>query len=151
MERSHVMRWNLAFSASACAASWALVSPRFAASLAVGAMLEMLNFRAMWGHAEFALLDRGSATLGAMGAFGLRFVLLGVALYVALGVGAHPVGLVLGLSLMVPAVILSAWQNRPLPSSAASDSLAPDDPAWDDWNPWLARERDALEDEEEES
>ncbi len=55
-------------------------------------------------------------------------------------VGAHPVGLVIGLSTIIPAAILEAWRARPLIESAAT-GLAPDDPAWDRWNPWLARER----------
>jgi hypothetical protein len=148
MQRGDVMRWNLAFSAGACAASWALVSPRFAASLALGAVLEMLNFRALWGHAERVLLGRGAAG-AAMGAFGLRFVLLGAVLFVALDAGAHPVGLVVGLSLMVPAVLLAAWQRRP-GAGPLAPAPPPDDPSWDDWNPWLARER-RRDDEEDEA
>ncbi len=149
LERSDVTRWNLAFSAGACAASWWLVSPLFAASLALGAGLEIMNFRALWRSSERVLLGKGPASAAAMGAFGLRFVLLGAALWVALDAGAHPVGLVVGLSLMVPAVVLAAWQHRPLPQSAPA--LAPDDPSWDEWNPWLARERTPGADEEEDA
>ena len=45
IEERVVLGFCLAFSAGATAASWALVSPRFAGSLALGAALEALNFR----------------------------------------------------------------------------------------------------------
>ncbi len=147
MDRRAVLRWNLAFSAGACAASWALVSPRFAGSLALGALLETVNFRSLWRTSERVLLGTGGGAGPAVGAFGLRFVLLAVVLWVALDAGAHPVGLVVGLSLMVPAVLLAAWQARPAPGPVG-DVPPPDDPSWDRWNPWLARERGPEEDEE---
>ena len=51
-----VQRVNLALSAGAVAASYALVSPAFATSLAVGALIETLNFRHLLrsGKAFFA-------------------------------------------------------------------------------------------------
>jgi hypothetical protein len=42
---------------------------------------------------------------------------------------------------MVPAVVLAAWRARPAPGPAG-DAPPPDDPSWDAWNPWLARERE---------
>jgi hypothetical protein len=140
LERSSVLGWNLAFSAGATAAGLALVSPRFAASLALGALLETVSFRALWRASERVLLGRGSGGAAALGAFGVRFVMLAAVLWVALGAGAHPVGLVVGLSLMVPAVVLAAWRVRPR-SGPAGPAPAPDDPSWDAWNAWLARER----------
>jgi hypothetical protein len=74
-------------------------------------------------------------------------VLLAAAIALALRAGAHPVGLVLGLSTMVPAVIGGAWRTRP-PIGNPEPGPAPDDPSWDAWNPWLARERDPAEREE---
>jgi len=149
MRQSSVLGWNLAFSAGACAATWATVSPRFAASLALGTALEVMNFRALYGFSERALL-RSNAAGAAVGAFGLRFVLLGAALWVALAVGAHPVGLLVGLSLVIPAVLLAAWRARPQVVEGLAEPL-PEDPSWDEWNPWLARERAAEDDEEETS
>jgi hypothetical protein len=49
IEERAVLGISLVFSAGAAAASWALVSPRFAGSLALGAALEALNFRALFG------------------------------------------------------------------------------------------------------
>lgn len=133
--------WNLAFCAGAVAAGYALVSPRFAASLALGAVLESANFNFLWRASERTLLAGGSGAGPALGAFALRFVLLGGALWTALRAGADPVGLVVGLSLMVPAIVLAAWRARPVPGPLAA-APPPDDPSWDEWNPWLARERE---------
>jgi len=146
--RESVLRWNLAFTAGATAASWALVSPRFAGSLALGALLETVNFRALWRGAEFAVLGRQAGAGVVVGAFGLRFLLLAVVLWVAIGAGAHPVGLVVGLSVMMPAVVLAAWKARPSDGPVA-EGPPPDDESWDDWNPWLARERTPREEDEE--
>ena len=142
-----VLGYSLAFSAGAAAASWALVSPRFAGSLALGAALEAVNFRALFGHWRSALLGSQGKGLAAFGSFGLRFLLLGFAVWAALALGAHPVGLLLGLSLVVPGVVLAAWHARPLPSPDAP-VLDADDPSWDAWNPWLAHERDPGADED---
>ena len=143
-----IERMNLALSASAVAASFALAPPRFAASLAVGAALEIVNFRAL-RRAARRLLDREIAS-GAtwVGLFGIRFALLAAALYLAIRAGGNPTGLVLGLSLIVPATLWVAWRSEPPPLPAAAfDVPPPDDPSWDDWNPWLAcpRETDSLE------
>ena len=138
-----VERANLVLAAGALVVSVAFAPPRFAASLAVGVLLEIVNFRAL-RRAARRLFAREFAGAGAwVGLFGLRFVLLGVAIYLALDAGAHPAGLVLGLSLVVPAAIWVAWRSPPpvLPASAY-DVPPPDDPSWDDWNPWLARERE---------
>ena len=73
----------------------------------------------------------------------LRLVLLAAAMYFALELGANPIGLVLGLSLIVPATIWVAWRTVPPPlPPEAFDVPPPDDPSWDEWNPWLARERE---------
>jgi hypothetical protein len=50
------------------------------------------------------------------------------------------VGLVLGLSLILPAALIEAWRSRP-PIVEDAPALPEDDPGWNDWNPWLARER----------
>lgn len=140
--------WSLALSAGAAAAGWALVSPLFAGSVALGALLEAANFRGLRRHCERIFFGAGGAGGLAATAFGLRFALLGAAVAAALHAGAHPVGLLAGLSMIVPAALAVAWRHRPAPSEAeALDALPADDPSWDRWSVWLAREVE-VEDEE---
>jgi hypothetical protein len=141
-------RLNVGISAGAVAAGFALASPAFAASLAAGAAIEALNFRALRSAAE--RLFAGDAAMGrAWGVgFGLRFAFLAVAISAALGAGAHPIALVLGLSTTIPAVLIGACLQRPAVDPNAPP-LPPDDPSWEAWNPWLARERNAARDEED--
>jgi hypothetical protein len=141
-------RLNFGISAGAVAAGFALASPVFAASLAFGAAIEAANFRALRA-AAFRLFD-GDLTMGKVWAagFGLRFGFLAIAISLALNAGAHPVGLVIGLSTTIPAVVLGAIWMRP-PVLETGPAPLPDDPSWDAWNPWLARERDPAESEED--
>jgi len=134
-----VERLNLALSAGAAAAGYALVSPLFAASLAAGAMIETLNFHHMLRAGERLFAGQPGDWNGG---FARRFALLGLALGGALWIGAHPVGLLVGVSLIMPVAVLEAWRNRP-PIDPNAPTLAPDDPGWEDWNPWLAREIEA--------
>ena len=147
--RAQIERTNLAFCAGALAASFALGSPHFALSLLLGALLASVNLRALWRYSEI-VLGVGKASEGsrlpAFG-FGVRFTVMGAVLWVAISAGAHPVGLLLGLSLIVPAIVTAAWRNRPAVLEGLP-ALPPDDPEWDIWNPWLARERDPGEDDE---
>ena len=139
---------NLGISAGAVAASFALASPLFALSLAFGAIIEAANFRALRAAAQ-RLLFGGDLAVGnawAMG-FGLRFAFLAVAIAFALNAGAHPVGLVIGLSTTIPAVVIGAILQRP-PIVECPPGPPPDDASWDAWNPWLARERDPAENED---
>jgi hypothetical protein len=106
-----------------------------------------VNFRALFGHWRSALLGSERRGFAAFGSFGVRFVLLGAVVWLALALGAHPVGLLIGLSLVVPGVVLAAWHARPAPSPDAP-VLDADDPSWEAWNPWLARERDPEADED---
>jgi hypothetical protein len=149
LTQGSVMGWNLAFSGGACAVSFAAVSPRFAAGLALGALLETANFRSLFRSCERIFFSGGPGAGPAVALFGLRFVLLGGVVFLALRAGVHPVGLTVGLSLIVPASILAAWRARP-PIDPAAPALAGDDPVWDRWNPWLARERDEADEPEEE-
>jgi hypothetical protein len=141
-----VQELNLGLSAGAVALSWALLSPLFAASLAAGAALEAANFRSLRRSCQAIFQSGVSGSGPAVSAFGLRFVLLAAAIGVALYLGAHPVGLLIGLSLIVPSAIIAACMARPQPGPAAP-APPPEDPSWDEWNPWLARERDAEEDQ----
>ncbi len=140
-------RTNLALSAGAAALSLAFGTPGFAASVLAGAALESVNFRAL---RRSALLFLGDGIPGAGGfrAFaGLRFLLLAVGIAVGLWVGAHPVGFVIGLSLVMPAALIEAWRHRP-PVLPDAPALAADDPEWERWDAWRARERDPVDEEE---
>lgn len=141
MER--VERLNLAVSAGAAAAGYALVSPSFAAGLAAGAAIEALSFRHLVRSGR-RLFSGNPVGWGA--GYALRFAFIGVAMFVALWAGAHPIGLVVGLSLILPLVVFEAWRTRP-PIQPDAPALPPDDPSWERWNPWLAHERE--EDEED--
>jgi hypothetical protein len=139
-----IQRTNLTLSAGAVAASLALATPTFAWSLAAGALIETLNFRGLYRSAQ--LLFWGHIRSGGAwsGVFLLRFSFLVIGIGAALYFGAHPVGLLIGLSLIMPAAIIEAWRVRPAVDPRAPQ-LDPDDPEWERWNPWLARERDESE------
>jgi len=149
LTQGSVMGWNLAFSACACGLAFAAVSPRFAAGLAVGAALEVANFRSLFRSCERIVLSDGPGAGPAVATFGLRFVLLGAVIFAALRGGVHPAGLLVGLSLVIPATVLAAWRARP-PILEGVPALAPDDPSWERWNPWLAREGDESGEDDEE-
>jgi hypothetical protein len=138
-DMQRVERLNLALSAGAAAAGFALVSPHFALSLAAGAVFETVNYH----HLIRSTRAMFEGTAG-VGAFRFAFALLFVA--GAIGLGAHPVGLLIGVSLIMPIMVIEAWRNRPA-IVADAPVLSPDDPSWDRWNPWLAHERD--DDDEE--
>jgi hypothetical protein len=48
----------------------------------------------------------------------------------------------------MPAAVFAAWRSRP-PIDPNARTLAANDPEWDRWNPWLARESDEPDDEDE--
>jgi hypothetical protein len=141
-----IERTSLVLSAGALLASLALASPLFALSLGLGAAFEALNFRGLYRGAE--ALFAGAGAPRRAGLLGPRLLLLAAAIGVALHAGAHPAGLVLGLSLVLPAAVIEAWRARP-PVDPHAPALGSDDEAWERWNPWLARERDPEEREEE--
>jgi hypothetical protein len=141
---------NAALCGGAAALSLALGSERFAASVAIGGVIEALNFRTLRRIGTAVVSGAAPGAAAAVGSFGLRFALVGLAVGVALHQGAHPVGLVLGLSMIVPAALAGAWMNRP--SAAPADEAAvppPDDASWEDWNAWLARPRDEGREDDE--
>jgi hypothetical protein len=141
-----IERLNLALCAGAAAAGLAGVSASFAASLALGAAIEAANFRVL--HAASQRLFAGNLAVGRvwMALFGLRFALLAAAIGFALGAGADPLALLIGLSMIVPASLVAAWRQRP-PIGEPGPAPPPDDPSWDAWNPWLARERDPADED----
>jgi len=134
-----IERTSFALSAGAVAASLALATPVFAASLAAGALLEAINFRGLRRSAQFLFWGQIRSGRGWQGVFALRFLLLIVGIFAALRFGADPLGLVIGLSLVMPAAVFEAWRQRPAVDPHAP-ALSPDDPDWERWNPWLARE-----------
>ncbi len=140
-------RLNMGISASAIATSFALSSPHFAGSLAIGAALEAMNFRFLHGTAE-ALFGGVVAGGGPwVGVLGLRIGMVCGGIAVAMTAGADPLGLALGLSLVMPATLIAALWNRPqVVEQAAAPGLDPDDPSWDRYSIWRAAERE--EDEE---
>jgi hypothetical protein len=144
-----IERTSLALSAGAAALALTTTGPGFAASLLAGAALESVNFRGLYrsGAAFFAGELAGGGAFRAVA--GLRFLVLGIGIVVALAIGAHPVGLVIGLSLVLPAAVIEAWRQRP-PVVPDAPALAPDDPEWERWDAWRARER-AADDEDAEA
>lgn len=145
MKIDPIERMNLTLSTAAAAAAFALAPTVFAASLTFGAVLEAVNLHGLRRQARrffWGAQGGGNWT----GLYGLRFVFLVVGIGGALAFGADPVGLLIGLSIVVPAVLFEAWRTRPAIDPNAP-SLEAEDPAWDRWDPWLARERDESEDE----
>jgi hypothetical protein len=111
-ELAKVEQWNLGLSASAVAASYALATPHFAISLAAGAFLEAINLGAI--HRAARRLFKGeSLSNGWVGGLSMRFIILGVAIFMTMNAGANPIALLIGLSIAMPATILDAWLNRP--------------------------------------
>lgn len=143
-------RMNLVISAGAVAASYAVASPSFTAGLALGAAMEAANFHALRRSAQFLFWGVLPNQRAWSGVFAMRFGLLTLGIAAALHFGMNVVGLLVGLSLVMPATIIEAWRTRP-PILEDAEALDPDDPDWDVWNPWLARENEPSEDPEEES
>ena len=141
-----IERTNLALGAGAFAACWWLATPAFALSLGFGALLEAANFRGLHRSAQFLFWGRIAGTRGWTAVFALRFLLLATGIGAALAFGAHPVGLVVGLSLVMPAAVLEAWRACP-PLDPTAPALPFDDPEWERWDAWRAREREPVEEE----
>jgi hypothetical protein len=140
-------RLNLGISAGAIAVSLAVASPSFSGSLALGAALEAVNFRAL--RASSARLFSGEIQGGRPWVLllGLRLVLLLGSMGVALAAGAHPIGLLIGVSTIVPAALIGAWLMRP-PIDPSAPGLPPDDPSWDLYSVWRAGEREPIQEDE---
>ncbi len=144
-----IERWNIAISAGAVATSLAVATPLFATSLAVGAVLEAANFRALRRSTQFLFWGVMPGQRAWAAVFSLRFGLLTIGIIAALYLGADAVGLLIGLSIIMPATVIETWRSRP-PIDPNAPRLDDDDPSWDRWNPWLARESAPSEEHEEE-
>jgi hypothetical protein len=134
-----IERTNLALSVGATAVASALLTPLFAVSLAVGAVLAAINFRALRTSAVASFRGELENRMLWNALFAVRFTFLAVAMLVVTRAGVDATGLAVGLSLVVPAATIEAWRTRPAVDPNAP-ALDPEDEAWDRWNPWLARE-----------
>lgn len=137
-------RLNFGISAGAIAVSAALAPPAFTSSLVLGVALEAVNFRAL--RVATTRLFAGELQGGSAWAllFAIRLTMLLGAMGIALAAGAHPIGLLIGVSTIVPAALLGAWWMRP-PLDPTAPVLPPDDPSWDLYSVWRAGERDPSE------
>lgn len=134
-----IERTSFALSAGAIATAAALATPHFAVSLATGAVLSAINFRALRASALAAFFGELDGRMLWNGLFAIRFAFLAIAIGIATRADVDPAALCVGLSLVVPAAFIEAWRTRP-PLDPNAPALDPDDEAWDRWNPWLARE-----------
>jgi hypothetical protein len=112
MALARVEQLNLGLSAGAVAASYVFATPHFASSVAAGAFLEAINLGAIYRAAR-RLFAGEILTNGWVGMLTLRFIILAAAIYVTMRMGAHPVALLIGLSIAMPSTLLDAWMNRP--------------------------------------
>ena len=144
MQLDPIERVSFTLSAGAVGAAVALAPPPFAAGVAVGALLEAVNLRAQVRAARVFFSGERPEKVGAgpwIGGFSMRFGLMAVGVVAALSLGIDPAGLLVGLSLAMPAVVVWAWRNRPeVLEHAPAPALAPDDPSWDRWSIWRAGE-----------
>ena len=140
IRETRVLAWHFAFIAVATLVALAVATPKLALSLLLGAALQTMNFRGLFGLAQAALAREARVASG----FALRLPLFGALLFFAIGAGVDAVGLVAGITTLIPAVVVAAWQARPRDAADPStlSALAPDDPSWDQYSPWLARERE---------
>jgi hypothetical protein len=143
-------RMNLVISAGAVATCYAVATPSFTAGLALGAAMEAMNFHALRRSAQFLFWGVVPNQRAWSAVFAMRFGMLAIGIGAALYFDMNAAGLLVGLSLVMPAAIIEAWRTRPMIVEDA-EVLDPDDPAWNDWNPWLARESERPEDSDEES
>jgi hypothetical protein len=134
-----IERTSLVLSAGACAAAFALRTPLFSVSLAAGAVLATINFRALRASAVAAFRGDLDNRMLWNALFAVRFTFLAIGIGIATRAGVDPTGLAIGLSLVVPAAFIEAWRTRPAVDPTAP-TLDPSDEAWDRWNPWLAGE-----------
>jgi hypothetical protein len=144
-----IERLNVALSAGAVAAAASVASPLFAASVALGALIEALNFRGLALQCQGFFGSQLGTGGGAWAVLSvLRLAVLATVLLAAIRQGAEPAGLVVGLSTILPAAVIAGFWLRPAPMdpSLAPPAPPPDDPSWDLWNPWLSREREPSED-----
>ena len=144
-------KFNIGMSAGAVATSFAIASPLFAGSLAFGAALETMNFRFMHRTADAVFGGELPSGGGWIAVLVLRLGLMFAGIVAAMMTGADPVGLVIGLSLVMPATVAAAmWHRPPVLPTSPDDAVDPDDPIWDDFSVWRPGRIAAPRDEETE-
>jgi hypothetical protein len=145
IQETRVLAWHAAISAAAALGAFALATPKVALSVLLGAALQTLNFRGLFGLARNAFAREARAASG----FALRLPLFGALVFVAIRAGVDAAGLLVGVTALVPAVVIAAWLARPrdVADLSALPALAPEDPSWDRYSPWLARERETEREE----
>lgn len=143
-----LQRFHLTLSVGGIAASALLAGPAFTVAYALGAALEAVNFRALCACASRILSGPSDGSRTWLALLGMRLTMLFAAMGVALVAGAHPLGLLLGVSTVVPAVLVGAWWLGP-PIDPNAPALPPDDPAWDHWSIWRADVVEPAADHEE--
>lgn len=130
-------KFNVGLSAGAIATSAAIASPLFAGSVAFGAVLETMNFRYMHKTADAVFTGELPTGAGWIAVLVLRLGLMFAGIVAAMMNGADPIGLVVGLSLVMPATVAAAMWHRPaVVPIEPNDAIAPDDPVWDDYSVW---------------
>jgi hypothetical protein len=146
IRETRVLAWHAAITATAALAAFAIATPKCALGVLLGAALQTLNFRGLFGLARASFDLHARAASG----FALRLPLFGALVFVAIKVGVDAAGLLAGVTTLVPAVVIAAWQARPrdVADLDALPALTPDDPSWDQYSPWLAREREIVREEE---
>lgn len=132
-----IERINVALSAGTVATAAVVASPLFALSVAVGAVLESLSFRGLSiaSRAFFGGVVRGQVAWLLL--LAMRLGLVGTLLFFALRLGADPIGLLIGLSVILPASVVGALRMRP-PVDPNARPLEPEEDADSDWG-WDAR------------
>ncbi len=132
---------NLALSAGAVATAALVASPGFAASVAVGAFLEGLSFRGLSvaSKAFFRGVVRGQLVWLLL--LGMRLGAVGTLLYFAVRLGADPVGLLVGLSVILPATVVGSLRLRPAIDPEAAALPPEDEPDWG-WDAHLHSDED---------
>ncbi|MEB2345263.1 MAG: hypothetical protein OZ948_11030 [Deltaproteobacteria bacterium] len=130
-------RFHLTLAAGGIATSALLGGPAFTAAYALGAGLEVVNFRALCACTTRLLSGQLGGSRPWVALLGMRLAMLFAAMGVALVAGAHPLGLLLGVSTVVPALLVGAWWLGP-PLDPDAPALPPDDPAWEHWSVWRA-------------
>jgi hypothetical protein len=142
---------NFGLSAGAVAASFAVASPLFAGSLALGAALETMNFRFMHRTADAVFTGVVPSGGGWVAILVLRLGLMFAGIVAAMLNGADPFGLVIGLSLVMPATVAAAIWHRPaMVCQEPLPALDPEDPIWDDYSVWRPGRMNSTRDEETE-
>ncbi len=132
-------RVNLTLSTGSVAALLAFAPAPFASSFALGAALEAINFRALVACSARLFSGEVAGAQPWAALMAMRLFVLCTAMGVALWGGAHPLGLLAGVSTIVPAVAVAAWIHRPTDLTPLA-GLEPDDPSWDRWSVWRAGE-----------